>query len=174
MPESFYVDPKSMVSVRKQLDLLATSGMNITRVMATVGPRIQADLRRRLKTEENLKTKENNKPVADYLEVRVRPVTKAMFEVTIEPKNRKGQFLLEGRRGGRIIRPRSGRAMKNRLTGELYGSVRQGRFKPPPYTRRIQKLAEKRVRYMTRREIAKIVPGVGVMGGNLGIKGSVK
>jgi len=174
MPESFYIDPKSMASVRKQLDLLATAGINVTRVMATVGSRIQADLRRRLKVEEGLKTKENSKPVADYLEVRVRPVTKAMFEVTVEPKNRKGQFLLEGRRGGRIIKPRSGKAMRNRLTGELYGSVRQGKFVPPPYAKRIEKLAEKRVRYMTRREIAKVVPGVGVMGGNLGVKGSVK
>jgi hypothetical protein len=163
-----------MVSVRKQLDLLATAGMNVTRVMATVGSRIQRDLRQRLPAEENLKTKENSKPVADYLNVRVRPVTKAMFEVTIEPKNRKGQFLLEGRKGGRIIRPKRGRAMKNRQTGELYGSVRQGKFKPPPYVRRIEKLAIKRVRHMTRREIAKIVPGVGVMGGNIGIKGSVK
>jgi hypothetical protein len=174
MPESFYIDPKSMVSVRKQLDLLATAGINITLLMARIAPRIQADIRRRLTAEENLRTKENKKPVADYLEVRVRPVAKAMFEVTIEPKNRKGRMLLEGRKGGRIIRPKSGIAMKDRLTGQFYGSVRQGKFKPPPYTRRIQKLAEKRVRYMTRREIAKIVPGVGIMGGNLGIKGSVK
>ena len=163
------IDPKSMLSVKKQVDKIAVAGLNMQQLFATIGRVMEPDVRTALNNEIRLKN--SNTPIAGgegLLSVTIRPRGRSRFMVEIEGKTNKGKLLMSGRKktSGMIL-PRKGKHMRIRANnpkfpGKYISRARKVRY--PGREDEIKNVAEAVVRTRTRHEIAKRT-GLGPMGG---------
>ena len=140
MADTYEIDMNSVAYFKKMTDKIALAGVSISSIMATMGSAVNNAVK--TKVNEQLHTKEDNKPIGDYLSfsTKIRGNAKFIHEVkggqpgvksnTVSYPSgfNKGTFLLVGRkRGIGKIRPRNKKALKFRTNmsegGPLYGST---------------------------------------------------
>ena len=137
MSDYFEIDMNSMASFRKMMDKMATAGVDIQMVMATIPTMIAKRVEKAVVAEPSLKTK-GGKAIGTYLKYHGGADGTGSFSIEIEgdPQQRaisggfsKGDFLLTGRKkGSGLIRPRRARSLKFRDTPPkkgMYGSARK-------------------------------------------------
>ena len=163
------IDPKSMASVKKQVDKIAVAGLNMQQLFATIGRSMEPDVRTALNNEIRLKN--SNTPIAGgegLLSVTIRPRGRSRFMVEIKGRTNKGKLLMSGRKkASGMILPRKGKAMRVRkndpkMAGKVIRRARKVRY--PGREDEIKDVAEAVVRTHTRHQIAKRT-GLGPMGG---------
>ena len=136
MSDYFEIDMNSLASFRKMMDKMATAGVDIQMVMATI-PSMIAKRVEVAVVDQGPRTKKNV-PIGKYLKYSGGADGTARIGIEIEgdPQERavsggfsKGDFLLTGRRkGSGLIRPRRARSLKFRDTppkAGMYGSARK-------------------------------------------------
>ncbi len=133
MSDYFEIDMNSLASFRKMMDKMATAGVDIQMVMATI-PTMIANRVKEAVIEQGPKT-QGGKIVGEYLRYHGGADGTSHFAIEIEgdPNQRattggfsKGDFLLTGRKkGSGLIRPRRARSLRFRDTGDYAGSARK-------------------------------------------------
>tara|TARA_Y100001949_G_scaffold160840_1_gene152706 strand:- start:1155 stop:1682 length:528 start_codon:yes stop_codon:yes gene_type:complete len=162
----YSIDAKSMISVKKQVDKIAATGLTVQAVFATIGNRLSRDIRSGL--NERVKFKHSDRNITEVLTVTTKPSGRARFTVEIKGRDQKGKFLMEGRRktSGMIL-PRTKKYMVVRendpkMAGRRLGHARKVRV--PGREDEIRDVAMAIVKRRTRFEIARRT-GLGVKGG---------
>jgi hypothetical protein len=172
------IDAKSMASVKKQVDQIAATSLTVQQVFATIGRRLEPEIRQGLNQHFILKntSSEHAGKIAGnggLLSVVCKPTGRARFSVTIKPKLRKGEMLMTGRKGSGFIRPKRGKALSgearsgprtpsHKFSGKASKRVRS--VSVPGRSDEIHDLAEAIVQTRTRHLIAQRT-GLGPMGG---------
>ena len=169
MTSSWSIDAKSMESVKKQTDKIKALRLTFKQVFATIGHRLEPEIRRELR--DNIKLKES------LVSVTVKPTGHARFRVEIKGKNKKGEFLLSGRRKtSGLILPKRKKAMKVRESSHpLSGkTIRQARkVRVPGRKDELRDVAVAVVKSQTAAQISKRT-GLGVRGGGMVTRGALK
>ena len=175
MTSGWSIDAKSMESVKKQTDKIKATGLTFKQVFATIGHRLEPEIRRELR--DNIKLKESDTLVTDLVSVSVKPTGHARFRVEIKGKNKKGEFLLSGRRKtSGLILPKRKKAMKVRESSHpLSGkTIRQARkVRVPGRVDELRDVAVAVVKSQTAAQISKRT-GLGVRGGGMVTRGALK
>lgn len=163
------IDPKSMASVKKQVDKISVSSLNMQQLFATIGRSMEPAVRTALNAE--IKLKNSSTPIAGgdgLLTVTIRPHGRSRFMVEIKGRINKGKLLMSGRKktSGMIL-PRKGKHMRIRANNPTFPGkyIRRARkVRYPGREDEIKAVAEAVVRTHTRHQIAKRT-GLGPMGG---------
>ena len=172
---SWSIDAKSMESVKKQTDKIKGMGLTFKQVFATIGHRLEPEIRREL--NDNIELKESSTPITDLVSVSVKPTGHARFRVEIKGKNKKGEFLLAGRqKTSGLILPKRKKAMSVRKSSHPMSgkALRQARkVRVPGRQDELRDVAVAVVKSQTAAQIQKRT-GLGVRGGGMVARGALK
>ena len=170
---SWSIDAKSMESVKKQTDKIKGMGLTFKQVFATIGHRLEPEIRREL--NDNIQLKDSDTLITDLVSVTAKPTGHARFRVEIKGKNKKGEFLLSGRRKtSGLILPKRKKAMKVRESSHpLSGkTIRQARkVRVPGREDELRDVAVAVVKSQTAAQIQKRT-GLGIRGGGIMARGA--
>jgi hypothetical protein len=152
MSDTYEITADSLKSVQKLTDRITKAGMDITHMMAVIaeGP-IQSAIRHEIDdTWETQKGGSYN----DHIDIRVRYGAGA-FTMTVTGNSVKGSMLITGRKGGKRVYVKSGKAMPlGKSQGEIFMyrqsivmGAQQGIYKE------LRKITERNAREILRYEI---------------------